>query len=348
MPYIKLTDYKKMRLEFHMTIYDIAKLAGVSYATVSRVINNREGVKPETRKKVQKILDENDFLPNKFARGLVTSSMKIIGINVIDVRNIHHIETAFHIEQEFSKYGYTCIICGCGHENEKQEEYIRVMAERQVDGQVLIGSGFQNKITKSCIKKYFNDKPVIIANGYLDLPNVYSVVLDEEKAVKEAVIRLYEKGHHNIAFFNNYDITESSKLKEKGFVEGIIAVGIEHNEKRIIHVKSDLKSAEDQTEKLLNEQPEITAIIYSEDIMAAGGIRSCHNLNIKIPDDLSIIGFNNSIYSDITYPRLSSIDNKTTEMGEVCTKTLYSLLNGENMDKVYRLEPVLVEKETTK
>ena len=93
-----------------MNIYDIAKIAGVSYATVSRVINNKEDVKQETREKIQKILDDNDYLPNSFARGLAKSGMKLIGILIIDVRNIHHNNTAFHIETEFSKYGYTSII----------------------------------------------------------------------------------------------------------------------------------------------------------------------------------------------------------------------------------------------
>ncbi|WP_070000349.1 LacI family DNA-binding transcriptional regulator [Cellulosilyticum sp. I15G10I2] len=329
-----------------MTIYDIAKLSGVSYATVSRVINNRDGVKKETREKVQKVLDEYGYLPNSFARGLVRSEMKIIGINVIDVRNIHHINTAFYIEQEFARLGYTSIICGCGMDNTKQEEYIRVMAERNVDGLVLIGSRFQNETTKNCIKKYFNEKPVVIANGYLDLDNICGIVLDERKAVSDTVNYLVSKGHRNIAFVNDY-ISYSSQEKQGGFIDGITNNDIGFNEKNIRHIKTDMNISEIETEKFLKMNKDITAIIYSEDIMAVGGVKACNKLSLNIPKDISIVGFNNSIYSDISTPRISSIDNKIHDMGEKCTNALYAMLMGEKVEPIIKLVPEFVVKEST-
>lgn len=329
-----------------MNIYDIAKLAGVSYATVSRVINNKSGVKPETREKVQKVLDDYDYLPNSFARGLATSGMKIIGIILIDVRNIHHNNIAFDIEKEFSKFGYTSIICGCGMDNTKQEEYLKVMAGRNVDGLVLIGSRFQNDITKKSIEKYFSEKPVVIANGYLNLDNVCGIVLDERKAVSDVVDYLVNKGHRNIAFVNDY-ITYSSQEKQEGFIDGIRNNDIIFNEINIRHIKSGLDISEVETQKLLTLNRNITAIIYSEDIMAVGGVKACHNLNINIPKDINIIGFNNSIYCDISTPKISSIDNKIHDMGEKCTNALYSMLIGEKIDSIFKITPEFVVKQST-
>lgn len=329
-----------------MNIYDIAKLAGVSYATVSRVINNKDDVKKETRERVQKLLDEYDYLPNSFARGLAKKGMKIIGIIVIDVRNIHHISTAFYVEKEFSKYGYTSIIGGCGMDYTKQEEYLRVMAGRNVDGLVLVGSRFQNDSTKKNLEKYFNKKPVVIANGYLNLSNVCGVVIEEKQAVTDVVDLLVQNGHRNIAFVNDY-VTFSAQEKEEGFLQGIRKNDISFNERNIRHIKTDLELGEVETQKLLSINEDITAIIYSEDIMASGGVKACLNLNLRIPEDINIIGFNNSIYSDISTPRISSIDNKLLCMGETCSNALYSMLMGEEVDSIVKISPDFVVKETT-
>lgn len=329
-----------------MNIYDIAKLAGVSYATVSRVINNKEDVKQETRERIQKILDENDYLPNSFARGLSKSGMKLIGILLIDVRNIHHSNTAFHIENEFAKLGYTSIIAGCGLDFTKQEEYLRVMAGRNVDGLVLIGSRFQNDNTRKNIKKYFSDKPVVIANGYLDLPNVCGIVDEERKAVADVVDLLVSKGHSNIAFVNDY-VTFSAQEKEAGFMDGIERNGILYNENNIRHIKTDLEASLKESEKLFKMNKSISAVIYSEDLMAVGGVKACNNLNLNIPEEMCIIGFNNSIYSDISSPRITSIDNKMYDLGAKCTDALYSMLKGDAVETVVRIIPELVVKETT-
>ncbi|MDF1618507.1 LacI family DNA-binding transcriptional regulator [Petrocella sp. FN5] len=329
-----------------MNIYDIAKLAGVSHTTISRVINNKPGVKPETRDRIIRILDENAYIPNSFARGLANAGNKIIGIIVIDVRNNHHINTAFHIEEEFSKYGYMSIIGGCGLDNSKQEAYLRAMAGRNIDGLVLIGSRFQNDITKRCIQKYFNDKPVVIANGQLDLENVCGVVVDERKAVSNVVDYLVSKGHREIAFMNDY-VTYSAHNKQEGFIDGIRKNHIMFNESYIRHIKTDHVNSQMETEKFLKRNQGVTAIIYSEDIMAVGGVKACKHLGLKIPEDINIIGFNNSIYADISTPKISSIDNRINDMGAYCTKALYAMLQGEKTERVYNIMPIFDMKEST-
>lgn len=329
-----------------MNIYDIAKIAGVSHATVSRVINHKEDVKQETRERIQKILDDYGYLPNSFARGLAKSGMKIIGIIVIDVRNIHHNDTAFYIEKEFSKYGYTSIIAGCGLDFTKQEEYIRVMAGRNVDGLVLVGSRFQNDTTKKNIEKYFNEKPVVIANGFLDIPNVCGIIVEERKIVSDIVGLLYKNGHRHIAFVNDY-VTFSAQEKEAGFKDGLNKYDLSFNEKNIRHIKTDLDVSLAETSKLLKSNKDITAIIYSEDIMAVGGVKACNLLNIGIPEEMNIIGINNSIYSDVSTPRISSIDNKRYDVGEQSSDALYSMLMGETVDSIIRITPEFVIKETT-
>ncbi len=329
-----------------MNIYDIATLAGVSHTTVSRVINDKPGVKQETREKILKILDEQAYFPNSHARGLASNENKVIGIIVIDVRNIHHIHTAFHIEEAFTQYGYVSVIASCGLDDSKQEEYLKVMASRNVEGLVLIGSRFQNNNMKKSIKKYLSDKPVVIANGYIELDNVCGVVVNERKGVSDVVDFLVSKGHKNIGFMNDY-VTYSAHNKQEGFLDGIRKNNLMFNEKNIKYIKTELENSEIETEKFLKENPNISAIIYSEDIMAVGAIKACVKMGLKVPEDINIIGFNNSIYSDISIPTISSIDNRNTAMGDRCSKALYSMLNGEKTEAIYHLMPKFKIKDST-
>jgi LacI family transcriptional regulator len=128
----------------NITIYDIAKKAGVSPSTVSRVINNRPGVGAATRKRLQKLLKEYNYFPNEAARSLVNQTSRFIGILIDDIRTIHHTEGAYIIERQLVDLGYCCMIFNTGRGNESKARYIEIMRTRRVDGVVMMGSTFQN------------------------------------------------------------------------------------------------------------------------------------------------------------------------------------------------------------
>ena len=166
-----------------VTIYDIAREAGVAASTVSRVINNKPGIKAETRKKVQDLLDKYNYTPDVAARGLVMQSTKMVGILIVDIRVTHHINSAFVIEQELTKRGYCSIIMSTGPEGENKSEYIRILEQRRVEGVILMGSMFATEQIKEAIQRHLSKVPVVIVNGYLDLPNVSGVLIDEDAGV---------------------------------------------------------------------------------------------------------------------------------------------------------------------
>lgn len=155
-----------------MTIYDIAKIAGVSASTVSRVANHKPGIKEETRRQIQELLDQYDYRPNETARGLVNQSSRMIGILITDIRYAHHVDIAYHIEKEMEKQGYCSLILNTGLSDEKKIQAIKVLSQRRVDGAILVGSTFQCDAVKQALTTYLSKEPVIITNGYLDLPNV--------------------------------------------------------------------------------------------------------------------------------------------------------------------------------
>ncbi|RGX56202.1 LacI family transcriptional regulator [Anaerotruncus sp. AF02-27] len=326
-----------------MTIYDIAKLAGVSPSTVSRVLNNKQNLREETRLKVQKVLDENHYTPSMFAQSLVSSSMRTIGILVTDIRELHHSNTAYTIEQEFSRLGYCCMLCNTGEEPESQSNYLRMMGARKVDGVVLLGSVFQTRYIQNEIARHLPETPVVMANGYLPLPNVCGILCDDRGGVCECVTSLLRRGHTQIGFVQDFD-NASSRQKCQGYLEAFERMGIACNRDNIHRGVCSIEGGMDSTRRLLERNPLITAILFGEDIAAVGGIKALKKLGKRVPQDVEVAGFNNSVYTEVSSPELTSVDNKMGIMGMTAARTLYDMISGVkpasrmtlSVDVVYR------------
>ena len=158
-----------------MNIYDIAKEAGVSIATVSRVLNNKGTVSAATRARVEAILKQNNYTPSAIARGMVSKSMRTVAVLTVDIRVPHYARTAYTIEREFSRRGYEVILCNTGGDRAETLRYLQAVNQKQVDGIVLVGSVFDTICQGAEMEKLLSGVPVVLANGKLDLPNAYSV-----------------------------------------------------------------------------------------------------------------------------------------------------------------------------
>lgn len=328
-----------------MTIYDIAKMADVSASTVSRVINNKPGIKKETRDKILKLLEETGYIPNETARGLVTKSTRMIGVLVADIRNVHHTALAYVVEQHLRKNGYYMMLLNVGEEPEKMTESIQILEQRKVDGIIMIGSVFQNAEVGRKIKEMFNELPIIIANGFIDSPNVYGILVNERDGVKECIKLLKEKGYKNIAFVGNLS-TESTRLKYEGYKLGMLEYYPE-NEFVLIECLQHLEADYDANGELFERFPETDAVVYAEDLMAAKSLSYFRNCNIQVPNDIGIIGVDNSIYSEITYPTLTTLDNRMEDMGLEVAKFMVDCLSGKEKPKRIMLFPAIIEREST-
>jgi len=328
-----------------MTIYDIAKEAGVSASTVSRVVNNKAGVKESTKKKILKLLKKNNYIPNETARGLVKQSTKIIGILISDIRQIHYTDGAYIIENEFAKLGYCCIILNTGKDDVSKAEYIEILNRRRVDGAVLIGSTYQSDMVAEAIQLHLRDIPIVIANGYLDLPNVYGVIADEYEGVINCVKLLNRKGHKNLAFvIDNY--TPSNVLKRDGFVAAVKATQARKTP-LVYECQNSLDGAYDTTRRIMKEHPDVDGIIYAVDLLAAGGVRALVDLDISIPDQVGIIGIDNSIYSEISNPKITSLDNRLMDVSMAASSNLMDALQEKKVMKKILVYSTIVERETT-
>ncbi|WP_317853895.1 LacI family DNA-binding transcriptional regulator [Chakrabartyella piscis] len=330
-----------------MTIYDIAKEANVAASTVSRVINNKPGISPKTREKVECILEKYNFIPDAAARGLVMQSTKIVGILIEDIRVSHHTNSAYVIEQELTKQGYCCITMNTGVDSKNKAKHIRLLEERRVEGVVLMGSMFATEEVKESVIKYLKNVPIVIVNGYLDLPNVSGVVMDEAGGVKEAVHCLWNKGKHKIAFLLDSH-SPANYRKRDGYCKGMRAVGATEEDLLIYEAKeSTWQGGYDSTVLMLQENPDLQGIIYTIDLVATSGVRAAVDRGLSIPKDIAIVGIDNSAYGQICIPQLTTVDSKAEDVSRIAAQILVENLMGSMESKCIEMSAELVERETT-
>ena len=330
-----------------MTIYDIAKEAGVAASTVSRVINNKPGIMAETRQKVQALLKKYNYTPDVAARGLVMQSTKLVGILIQDIRVLHHTESAFVIEQELARQGYCCIIMGTGPTDENKAEYIRILEQRRVEGVILMGSMFSNTKVKEAIERHLPKIPIVIVNGYLDLPNVSGVIVDEDQGISRCVDLLVSRGKRKIVFALDTH-SPANFNKQQGYYEGMRRNGAGESELWMYEAKeSSLQGGYEVTERIFKEHPDVQGIIYSIDLIAVGGVRAAYDHGYSVPEEVGMIGVDNTIYGEICRPKLTTLDNVMYGLSETAATLLREGLEGRVQNKKMMMFSKIIEREST-
>ena len=328
-----------------MTIYDIAAKAGVSASTVSRVINGRSGIGKATRERVEAILKETGFVIDEGARSLVSQKSHMVGILVSDIRNQHHIEGAYMILRRLQEDGYVSLLLNAGESPDQKAECIRILARRKIDALVLVGSAFECPEVEAAIVAHMSSIPVVFQNGSFTLANVHSALAAEDRGTEEAVDHLCEEGRRRIAYVNNAD-TASNRRKIAGYRRAMARHGLEP----LIVPSCREDSGEaggEATASLLANHPDVDAIIFSIDITAVGACRYILDSGRCIPDDIAVIGTDDSPYARLANPRLTSIDTRLQKLSDICCDMLLGALEGrgEDQSKAY-VEASLSVRET--
>lgn len=328
-----------------MTIYDIAAKAGVSASTVSRVINGRSGIGKATRERVEAILKETGFVIDEGARSLVSQKSHMVGILVSDIRNQHHIEGAYMILRRLQEEGYVSLLLNAGESPDQKAECIRILARRKIDALVLVGSAFECPEVEAAIVAHMSSIPVVFQNGSFTLANVHSALAAEDRGTEEAVDHLYEGGRRRIAYVNNAD-TASNRRKIAGYRRAMARHGLEPLVVPSCREDSGEAGGE-ATASLLANHPDVDAIIFSIDITAVGACRHILDSGRCIPDDIAVIGTDDSPYARLANPRLTSIDTKLQKLSDICCDMLLGALEGrgEDQSKAY-VEASLSVRET--
>lgn len=328
------------------SIYDIARDAGVSSATVSRVINNNPSVSLQTRAKVEESIKRLNYRPNELARGLVSKRTPTVGILTIDIRIPHYASTAFAMEREMFKLGYSSILCNTGGGYESNVKYLHMLAEKGVSGVMCIGSVFRDTFQDTSLLSEFPELPFIFSNCVLVANNAYSVVIDEKRALRLCVGHLCEKGHRHILYVKDAN-TYSGRVKATAFRSAMLQAGLDADEGSVFYTQRGLSGGSKAVSSIIDSEKEFTAVIFGDDITAVGGMNELYSRGYTVPGDVAIIGFNNSVPSICCTPTLTTVDNKTDTIGNFSVKLFQTVLEGNQYTKILTVTPELIVRNST-
>ncbi len=318
-----------------MNIYDISRRAGVSIATVSRVLNNSPHVSEATRKKVLAVIEGCGYVPNAFARGLGLNSMQTIGLLCPNASDSYLAQALAYLERSFRAHGYDCLLSCTDKEISARMQGVELLKTRHVDGMVLMGSSFIGEDDRSndFIREAAKTVPIILLNGAFPCERVYGVLCDDQRAACEATQYLIDSGRKRVLYLyhsRNY----SGRKKLAGYRDALCSRGMEEDEALISFYGEDKTSVYQVRDHLLALEKrgvQFDAVFTSEDIMAVGAMKYAIASGRKVPEDLSIIGYNNSSYCLCCDPELTSVDNKLSAICDHIVATMMGVLEGREM-----------------
>lgn len=331
-----------------ITINDIANEAGVSTATVSRVMNNNPKVTEETRKRVLAVMKKYNYSPSFIARGLKNKSMKTIAVVVKGMTTLHHMRIATEINSHFTELGYDVVIFETGTTAEGIAQFLKRMADRSIDGIIFVGSAFQTLEDIPDFQEILKNIPVVISNGWIE--GTYGVLVDEAVGARKLMEHIFEIGRKHPVFLS-YSSTLSSQNKIQGYKEVMAAHGLE-GEVITIEDGPSVDPDAPSFKALVAEGSDIDTIICEDDEFAAKVQKALLKLGVRIPEDIAMGSFNNSIYAELTPSSLTTVDNKAAEQGQLCADILKHLLQDqteglEEKKIIDILQPTLVIREST-
>ena len=335
-----------------MTIYDISKKAGVSIATVSRVLNGSTNVKPKTRKKVMDIIEQYGYKPNAFARGLGLNSMKTIGILCADASDLYLAKALYYIEQNLRENGYNSVLCCTGYEMDSRKDSLNLLLSQHVDSVVMVGSNFimNNPEDNQYVNEAAASVPIMLLNADYDCNNVYCTLCDDHKATQDDTEKMLNAGLKNILYLYNSN-SYSGLKKLAGYQNALLSHDIPVKKELLQCFKGsneDIDGVKNFIDKLYNNGVKFDGIVASDDFLAVGAMNFARANKIKVPSELQIIGYNNSILTHCSEPPISSIDNRLEDMCIQLVKTLIGTLSQSEMPQKTIFSGELIERGSTK
>lgn len=314
----------------NVTIYDVAREAGVSMATVSRVVNGNPNVKPTTRKRVHEAIERLGYRPNAVARGLASKKTTTVGVIIPDISSIFFSELARGIEDIATMYKYNIILCNSDHNKEKEIHLINTLLEKQVDGIVFMGS----EITREHEEAFrLSPVPVVLSATIDDHKKLPSVNIDYEQAAHDAVKALIDQGHEHISMLTGtLEDPINGYLKFSGYKKALLDAGREVDDKYVFIGDYTYDSGLEAMKRIIELDTPPTAIFASTDEMALGLIHGAQDNGKSVPGDFDIIGFDNTRLAAMVRPTLSTVVQPMYDIGAVSMRLLTKYMNKEDVE----------------
>ena len=308
---------------------DVAKLANVSTATVSRVIQNPETVKEKTRVKVLQAIEELNYQPNILARYFRRTETKTILVMVPSIMNNVFPQMIAGIDLVANQAGYKVLLGNTYQDPDKAYSYIEELKQKQVDGMILLTTRLDNKVITDIADRY----PVVLTSDFIDGLNVPTVAIDNISSSRDAVAHLLELGHRRIGMITGPLNSLLSRDRLKGYRQALLGHDIEVESVLIQEGDHTYESGYNQMNKFLALDKPPTAIFAANDSMAMGAIKAIKARGLRVPEDVAVVGFDNIQFSAIFEPALTTIAQPLVEMGKRSMELLLKQLKGETLTK---------------
>ena len=316
-----------------ITIKDVAKAANVSITTVSRVLNNNlYSVNDETRQRVKAIIEELNFVPNAMARGIRFDKTKTIGLIIQDINNPYYPGIVQGVENTALKLGFSLILANAHRSSARIKQYLELMREKRVDGLILAGGAIMRE--PDVLKLYNNgDAPiVVIGKPATDNP---SIQIDNPAAGRMVCEYLLDRGHRNIAMISGPTNSITAADREAGYRAALADRGLSCHKGWVVRGNFVYEGGRAAVEKLpLEGVDRVTAIFAQNDLMAIGAINALNERGLRVPEDVSVIGFDDIQLSSYVPPGLTTVHVPFHEMGKKAMEALSRMLNSRKVDSV--------------
>lgn len=321
----------------NVSIKDIAKMAGVSIATVSRVINKNGKVAKETEEKILQIMKENNYVPNLLAKGIRTNKVTTVGIVIPDISNEFFSKIAKQIQTLFFAKGYASIICNTSEDDKIEKQCIEMLQAQQVGGIIHIVSEKANKENKILIPTVYLDREPKFSNKRKDMAIIESDNLSGGYIATDAMIK---KGCKNIICLSPKGAVSTHKKRCQGYADSMNENGL--NQKIITVDNVSLEEGYNKTKEYIKNN-KIDGIFATTDIIAIGAIKAIKEAGFKIPENVKVFGYDASNMSEVIETPLSTIVQPIEEMTLAAVEMLEKNMNGEKIKENRLILPVKIK-----
>ena len=327
------------------TIRDVAKLAGVSTATISRVINSPKTVREKTREKVTQAMKTCNYKYNALARGFVTKQSNTIGLIIPTINNPVFAESTRGVQDYANHQKIQVILGNTYYQYDLEESLVETLREKQVDGLIITTTNPRGAILKNLLDEGF---PFVLLYSTVKKGPLSAVGIDNYKGGYRATEHLVKLGHDRIGMVaGNFSRSDRSFHRWHGYRQCLKNHGIPYDKDLLAQTDYSLTGGKDSVKKLLFLQNPVTAVFCSNDYLALGAMKGARELGLNLPTDLSIVGFDDIQIASYVIPELTTIRQPAYEMGKLGARLLFQRIGNQSNPVQLMLESSLIVREST-
>jgi LacI family transcriptional regulator len=323
-----------------VTMSDVAREAGVSLMTVSRVVNDKHDVSAATRQRILQVIERLDYRPSGIARGLATQRTRTMGLVVPDIANPFFSDLARGAEHEAYARGYSVFLCNTEEDPQREHSVLQSLEDKRVDGVVLCSSRLGHDELRAALAHH---SAVVLVNLPLDEDHVGTVLIDDVTGGYIATQHLLQAGHRAVGFLAGPPTSQSSRQRAKGYQAALTAAGLPYNAAWAAFCSPMVKGAQATARAVLKDHPELTALFCYNDLVAVGVLQACTELGRRVPGDLAVVGYDDIPLAALVTPPLTTCRVPRYELGVQAMRLLLDHIDGcPGECKEVMLQPELI------